>query len=113
MDLGRIKAMKAIDEDESFDLTEIAEIQAAFDELVASGVELRDLPENATVTDMLEELEENASPLEKIIYDYVVDQFGENEAQDPSWSTKALADHLNKVEIILGADNGTIGDLLQ
>jgi hypothetical protein len=34
-----------------------------------------------------------------IIYKWVADNFGQSEADDPSWSIKALADHLSKSDI--------------
>ena len=33
------------------------------------------------------------------IYEWVKDNFGESEADDPSWSIEALADHLSKTDI--------------
>lgn len=32
----------------------------------------------------------------KIIYNWVAENFGESEAQDPSWDIKALAEEINK-----------------
>ena len=34
-----------------------------------------------------------------IIYKWVADNFGQSEADDPSWNIKALADHLSKSDI--------------
>jgi len=34
-----------------------------------------------------------------IIYEWVTDNFGQSEADDPSWNIKALADHLSKSDI--------------
>ena len=34
--------------------------------------------------------------LKTIIYDWVAENFGESEAEDPSWSIEALAEELNK-----------------
>lgn len=36
----------------------------------------------------------NAKQLEKVIYDYVSDHFGQSEADDPSWSIEPLAAHI-------------------
>lgn len=36
----------------------------------------------------------NYEQIKDIIYKYVSDNFGENEAEDPSWSIDALAQHL-------------------
>lgn len=33
------------------------------------------------------------------IYEWVADNYGQSEAQDPSWDIKALADHLNNTDI--------------
>lgn len=33
------------------------------------------------------------------IYEWVAENFGQNEADDPSWSIEALVDHLNKTDI--------------
>lgn len=33
------------------------------------------------------------------IYEWVADNFGESEADNPSWSIEALADHLSKSDI--------------
>lgn len=33
------------------------------------------------------------------IYEWVADNFGQSEADDPSWSIEALADHLSKTDI--------------
>lgn len=33
------------------------------------------------------------------IYEWVADNFGQSEADDPSWSIEALADHLSKSDI--------------
>ena len=37
--------------------------------------------------------------LEKIIYNWVKQNFGESEADDPSWSIEALAKHLSEQDI--------------
>lgn len=34
-----------------------------------------------------------------IIYKWVADNFGESEAEDPSWNIKALAEHISKSDI--------------
>lgn len=33
------------------------------------------------------------------IYEWVAENYGQSEADDPSWSIKALADHLSKTDI--------------
>lgn len=35
----------------------------------------------------------------EIIYNWVADNFGESEAQDPSWDIKTLAEHLSESDI--------------
>jgi hypothetical protein len=112
MDLGRIKDYLERVEQEDFSIGELAEIDTAFRELVASGVSLRDEPENTMCIDQLQELEENASQVEKVIYEWVKRNFGESEANDPSWSTRSLAEEINKVKVIAGADNSSLGFLL-
>lgn len=91
---------------------ELLEIDEAFDELVARGVELRDLPENATAKDKLEELEAHAPKVEVAIYQWVVDHFGESEANDPSWNTALLAQAINSMNVIGDGPTGKLGFLL-
>ena len=55
MELSRIKYLRGKLEDECIDLTELSEIEEAF-KLIPDS-ELRDLRENATTSDMLDELE--------------------------------------------------------
>lgn len=55
MKLSRIKELRAELEAERIDWLELAEIEEAFFEL--DPATLRDLPENATASDMLDELE--------------------------------------------------------
>lgn len=112
MDLGRIKDFLERVDDEDLSIGELAEIDEAFRDLVESGVELRDLPENAMVRDQLEELEEHAPLVEKTIYAWVLKNFGESEANDPSWSTRALADEINQIPVIFGAEDSKLGFLL-
>ncbi len=112
MDYGKIKDYLSRVDDEDFSIGELADIDTAFRELVASGVELRDEPENATTKDQLEELEAHASTVEKTIYQWVVRNFGESEAADPSWSTRSLAEEINHIEVISGAENSQLGILL-
>lgn len=112
MDYGKIKYLQKELHKEQIDTLELTYVQMAFDDLVAEGAVLRDLPENAMAQDMLDELEDHASVIEKVIYNWVKDNFGEAEAQDPSWSTKALAEAINNVQIVKGKINDRIGDLL-
>lgn len=96
MSINRIKYLRESLEDENLDTSETIEINDAFNQLVESGAPLRDEAENALAGDMLDELEELVSPLEWAIYDFVVENFGESEANDPSWDIGALANHLEK-----------------
>lgn len=96
MDLPRIKQLREALEDENIDLSEIAEIEAAYKALCDSGFETADDPENAMASDMLDELETVITPIERSIYDYVVENYGESEANDPSWAIGLLAAHLNE-----------------
>ena len=59
MKLTRITELRTSLENEQISQNELMEIEEAFRELVASGIELRDLPENAMARDMLDELEDH------------------------------------------------------
>ena len=94
MEIGRIKYLREELEAERIDLEELSEIETAFNDLVESGAELRDLPENAMAIDMLDELEAAVPELAWIIYDYVDELYGE--ADDPCWAITPLARHIEK-----------------
>lgn len=94
MEIGRLKYLREELEAERLDTAEVIEINEAFQELVARGVALRDLPENALAGDMLDELEDDVPEIAWIIYDYVCEHFGTNEADDPSWYITPLAQHI-------------------
>ena len=94
MSINRIKTLREELEYGHIDLAELSEIEEAFKKIPDDA--LRDKRENATASDMLDELEEHVSPLEWAIYDYVFNNFGESEANDPSWDIGALANHLEK-----------------
>lgn len=49
-------------------------------------------------TDMYE-VPKDVSKTEAIIYDWVVDHFGESEAEDPSWNIHLLAQHIDEQSI--------------
>lgn len=112
MDLGRIKAFRKEFEDDNLSWGELSEIEQAFSKLVKAGAILRDEPENATIIDMLDELEENATTVEKTIYEWVVSNFGKSAASSLSWSTHDLAKEINKIPVIAGAENSQLGKLL-
>ena len=100
MSLARIKQLREALEEENIDLSELSEIDEAFKELVASGFELRDEPENAMATDQLDELEEAVSPLEREIFGYILENYGENEAMDPCYNMGEIANFIeSKFEV--------------
>lgn len=94
MSLSRIKYLRECLDYGNIDLMEISEIEEAFEELGTKKFEYRDNPDEALAGDMLDELETVISPLERRIYDYVAEHYGENEANDPSWDIQSLANHL-------------------
>lgn len=94
MSVHRIKSLREVLEAEEISYGEGSEIDEAFSQVPDD--QLRDLRENALYGDMLDELEELVTPLEWAIYDYVVENFGESEANDPSWDIGALANHLEE-----------------
>ena len=106
MNISRIKYLRECLEEENIDLLELSEIEEAFKELDPST--LRDLPENAMAGDMLDELEELISPVEWAIYDWVLENFGDSEANDPSWDIGGLAESINRMPIA----NETLGELI-
>lgn len=106
MNISRIKYLRECLEAENIDLLELSEIEEAFKELDPST--LRDLPENAMAGDMLDELEELISPVEWAIYDWVLENFGDSEANDPSWDIGGLAKSINSMPIA----NETLGELI-
>lgn len=110
MDISRIMYLRDVNDDESLSYGEIAEIEEAF--ALIPDSELRDLRENALASDMLDELEAQVSPIERRIYDWVVEHFGESEANDPGWSISALAEELNDMPVGVGAEERTLGELL-
>lgn len=92
MEIGRIKYLREELEAERIDLEELSEIETAFAEI--PDEELRDLRENALAGDMLDELEARVPAIAWIIYDYVSEHYGDNEADDPSWAINPLAQHI-------------------
>lgn len=96
MEIGRIKYLREELEAERIDLLELSEIEEAFKQLVADGFPLRDLPENAMASDMLDELESAVLDVAWIIYDFVAENYGTSEADDPSWAIGPLAEHIQK-----------------
>lgn len=93
MNLSRINYLRKELEAECIDSVELAEIEEAFAEI--PDKDLSDLRENAMACNMLDELEARVSPVERIIYDWVNEHFGESEANEPSWDIKLLAKEIN------------------
>jgi hypothetical protein len=111
MSINRIKYLQDAGNNESLDLEELSEIEAAFDKIPQD--ELRDVKENALAMDMLDELEARVSPLEWAIYNWVAENFGESEANDPSWDIGALASHLEGLPIEVDGEQVKLGKFLE
>lgn len=94
LSINRIKTLREELEAEAIDTAGLIEINEAFMQIPEE--ELPEPRENAMAEDQLNELEARVSPLEWSIYDFVVTNFGESEANDPSWDIGALANHLEK-----------------
>lgn len=92
LEIGQIKMFREMLEDESIDLESLSLIDAAFEELVDSGAELRDLPENAMAVDKLDEIEAAIPDLAYVMYDYVEQNFGD--ADDPCYYLTPFAFHI-------------------
>lgn len=93
MQLGRINQLRGALDEEAIDLMELSEIEEAFREI--PDEDLRDLRENAMAADMLDELEERVSPLEKFMWEYICENYGESEANDPCYNLQELANAIN------------------
>lgn len=89
MELSRIKTLREELKNETITIDELVEIEEAFNRIDPKV--LRDLPENAMASDMLDELEAQVGLTEWTIYNWVKENYGESEANDPSWNMKALA----------------------
>lgn len=92
MSLARIKYLREALEEENIDLMELSEIEEAFKEF--PDEQLRDLRENATAADMLDELETLVSPLEFALFDYIEENYGESEALDPCYDMGELVNFI-------------------
>lgn len=90
LSLARIRTLRQDLEAEMIDTADMSEIDSAFRELVASGAPLRDVPENAMVADQLDELEDAVSPLERELFDYIEENYGESEALDPCYDMGSM-----------------------
>ncbi len=92
LSLTRIKYLRQELEDGTIDLTELSEIEEAFKDF--PDEQLRDERENAMASDMLDELETLISPLELELYEYIKENFGHSEADDPCYDLGQLANHI-------------------
>lgn len=50
--------------------------------------------------------------VEQTIYNWVKENFDESEANDPSWNIGSLAEEINNIPITIGAEEKTLGSLL-
>lgn len=92
LSLHRIKDLREVIEAEEISYGELAEINDAFLEIPEE--ELPEPRENAMASDQLDELEQRVTPLEREIFNWVAEHFGENEAMYPSWDIGALTNHI-------------------
>lgn len=92
MDLSRINYLRESLEEEVIDLEELSEIETAFAEIPDN--ELPEPRENAMAIDMLNELEARVTPLERSLYQYILENYGENEANDPCYSLGPIVHHI-------------------
>lgn len=92
LSLHRIKDLREVLEAEDISYGELAEINDAF--LQIPEEELPEPRENAMASDQLDELEQRVTPLEREVFNWVAEHFGENEAMDPSWDIGALTNNI-------------------
>lgn len=111
MDLSRIKYLRIELESECIDLMELSEIELAF--MLIPEEELPEPIENAMASDQLNELESRIGVVERRVYGWVSENFGENEAINPSWDIGALAREIEHIPISIGALETTIGELVK
>ena len=113
MNLSRIKYLRNELEAEQINLVELLEIEEAFMDLVKSGEYVPGEPvENAMASDMLNVLEYFVPTVEKTIYSWVKENFGESEALEPSWDIGSLAYEINCIPVDFGAEESSVGMLL-
>lgn len=94
LDISRLKYLREELDNECIDLMELSELEEAFKTIPDN--ELRDLRENATASDMIDELEDRLPELQKILYNYIEEHYGENEAKDPCYSIGPMVDYIIK-----------------
>ena len=94
MDISRIKLLRKCLDNEDISTAELSEIEEAFNEIPDD--ELRDERENALACDMLDEIEARLPELQTIIYDYILENYGESEANDPCYAIGPMVDYINE-----------------
>ncbi len=98
LSLNRIKSLRATLEAEDISYGELAELNDAF--LLIPEEELPEPRENAMASDQLDELELRVTPFERELYEFIKENFGESEADDPCYDLGAIANHLeNKFNV--------------
>ena len=110
MNISRLHYLRGELEAEEISLEELSEIESAFAAIPDDG--LPEPRENAMASDMLNELENRITTVEKTIYRFVARNFGEPEANNPSWDISALANEINNIQVIFGAEDSTLIKLL-
>lgn len=111
MDISRIGYLRKELEYETISSEELLEIEEAFDKIPDD--ELREDRENALASDMLDELARRVSPIEKAIYDYIYDIYGESEANDPAYDISGLANRLNAIPVNIGNEIKRLGEVVK
>ena len=94
LSLSRIITLRAELEGECIDTGGIIDINEAFLQIPES--ELPEPRENAMAGDQLDELEQRVSPLERSIYNFILENFGESEANDPCFDLGEIANHIEE-----------------
>lgn len=94
MDISRIKVLRECLDDEYISTEELSEIEEEFNQI--PDCELRDERENALASDMLDEIEARLPKLQTIIYNYIVENYGQSEADDPCYAIGPMVAHINE-----------------
>ena len=92
LSINRIKSLREALEAEDISYGELAEINDAF--LLIPEEELPEPRENAMASDQLDELEQRVTPMELALYDYILEHYGENEANDPCYDLGGIVNFL-------------------
>lgn len=100
LSLSRINTLREALEAENIDLTELAEIQEAYHHWANQSTTLSEDPDNAMADDMLNELETAVSPLERALWGFIKENYGESEANDPCFELGEIANFIeSKFEV--------------